>query len=116
QARELLKALSGEVGGVLVNALLNADQSDGAGIQEQRERVATLKEKLKALNTPDARRLYELADALVKRDVWISGGDGWAYDIGFGGLDHVLASGRNINILVLDTEVYSNTGGQMSKS
>ncbi|HLU11311.1 MAG TPA: pyruvate:ferredoxin (flavodoxin) oxidoreductase, partial [Oceanobacillus sp.] len=116
QARELLKALSGEVGGVLVNALLNADQSDEAGIQEQRERVATLKEKLKAINTPDAQRLYELADALVKRDVWIIGGDGWAYDIGFGGLDHVLASGRNVNILVLDTEVYSNTGGQMSKS
>jgi pyruvate-ferredoxin/flavodoxin oxidoreductase len=116
QAREMLKALSSEVGGILVEAVLNADQSNDAGIQEQRERVVALKEKLNALNTPDAKRLYELADALVKRDVWIVGGDGWAYDIGFGGLDHVLASGRNVNVLVLDTEVYSNTGGQMSKS
>jgi pyruvate-ferredoxin/flavodoxin oxidoreductase len=116
QARELLQLLAEDVGGQLVNALLSADQSDEAGIHAQRERVATLKETLKRLNTPDARRLYELADALVKRDVWIVGGDGWAYDIGFGGLDHVLASGRNVNILVLDTEVYSNTGGQMSKS
>jgi pyruvate-ferredoxin/flavodoxin oxidoreductase len=116
QARELLVSLSGEVGDELVSTLLNADQRDEAGIYEQRERVSLLKEKLAHLNTPDARRLYELADVLVKRDVWIVGGDGWAYDIGFGGLDHVLASGRNVNILVLDTEVYSNTGGQMSKA
>jgi pyruvate-ferredoxin/flavodoxin oxidoreductase len=116
QARELLKLLSGQIGGILVEALLNANQSDEAGIQEQRERVTSLKETLNRLDTPDAKRLYELADALVKRDVWIIGGDGWAYDIGFGGLDHVLASGRNVNILVLDTEVYSNTGGQMSKA
>lgn len=116
QATELLKSLESEVGGILTGELLNADQRDEAGIYEQRQRVAALKEKLKAVNTLDAKRLYELADGLVKRDVWIVGGDGWAYDIGFGGLDHVLASGRNVNILVLDTEVYSNTGGQMSKS
>ncbi len=116
QAVEMLKSLTSEVGGVLTNELLEADQSNEAGIYEQRERVATLKAKLKTLNTPAANRLYELADGLVKRDVWIVGGDGWAYDIGFGGLDHVMASGRNVNILVLDTEVYSNTGGQMSKS
>jgi pyruvate-ferredoxin/flavodoxin oxidoreductase len=116
QARELLKGLSSQIGDGRVEALVNANQNDEAGIQEQRERVAALKETLKSLNAPDAKRLYELADALVKRDVWIVGGDGWAYDIGFGGLDHVLASGRNVNILVLDTEVYSNTGGQMSKA
>jgi pyruvate-ferredoxin/flavodoxin oxidoreductase len=116
QAVELLKSMSSDVGSVLISELLNADQSDEAGIVEQRQRVAALKEKMQIVNTPQAKRLYELADALVKRDVWIVGGDGWAYDIGFGGLDHVLASGRNVNILVLDTEVYSNTGGQMSKS
>jgi pyruvate-ferredoxin/flavodoxin oxidoreductase len=116
QAAELLKSLENEVGGLLTNDLLNSSQRDEAGIYEQRQRVALLKERLQSVNTPDARRLYELADALVKRDVWIVGGDGWAYDIGFGGLDHVLASGRNVNVLVLDTEVYSNTGGQMSKS
>src|SRR5262249_6026772 len=75
-----------------------------------------LKEKLVASNSPDAKLLLPIADVLVKKDVWIVGGDGWAYDIGFGGLDHVLASGRNVNILVMDTEVYSNTGGQASKS
>jgi pyruvate-ferredoxin/flavodoxin oxidoreductase len=116
QAVELLKSLEAEVGGVLVSEILNATQHDEAGIYEQRQRVAVLKDKLKASKLPDSKRLYELADTLVKRDVWIVGGDGWAYDIGFGGLDHVLASGRNVNILVLDTEVYSNTGGQMSKS
>jgi pyruvate-ferredoxin/flavodoxin oxidoreductase len=116
QAVELLKALEGDIGGVLTHALLEADQRDEAGIHEQRERVALLKEKLVDMASPEAKRLAELADALIKRDVWIIGGDGWAYDIGFGGLDHVLASGRNVNVLVLDTEVYSNTGGQMSKS
>jgi pyruvate-ferredoxin/flavodoxin oxidoreductase len=95
---------------------LTADQSDEAGIYDQRERVAILKNKLAGMKSEEARHLLALADALVKKDVWIIGGDGWAYDIGFGGLDHVLASGRNVNILVLDTEVYSNTGGQMSKS
>lgn len=116
QAVELLKRLESEVGGILTDDLLKADQRDEAGIHEQRERVAELKTKLREMSSADAKRLYEVADNLVKRDVWIVGGDGWAYDIGFGGLDHVMASGRNVNILVLDTEVYSNTGGQMSKA
>jgi pyruvate-ferredoxin/flavodoxin oxidoreductase len=116
QARELLLSLSDDIGSELVVSLLNTDQSSEAGIYEQRELVKTLKWRLEAMDKPDAKCLYELADNLVKRDVWIVGGDGWAYDIGFGGLDHVLASGRNVNVLVLDTEVYSNTGGQMSKS
>ncbi|MCA9903273.1 MAG: pyruvate:ferredoxin (flavodoxin) oxidoreductase, partial [Anaerolineae bacterium] len=115
-ARELLGKLAGQVGGELANAILTAEQRDEASIYEQRERVAQLKTKLQALSDDDAKRLLTLADYLVRKDVWIIGGDGWAYDIGFGGLDHVLASGRNVNILVLDTEVYSNTGGQMSKS
>jgi len=115
-AGELLGKLAGQVGAELADAILNADQRDEAGIHDQRERVATLKAKLQTLSDGDAKRLYDLADYLVRKDVWIVGGDGWAYDIGFGGLDHVLASGRNVNILVLDTEVYSNTGGQMSKS
>jgi pyruvate-ferredoxin/flavodoxin oxidoreductase len=116
-ARELIQQHSADIGIELVESLLNAYQSDEAGIHDQRERVALLKEKLAAQNDcEDAQRLLAVADALVKKDVWIVGGDGWAYDIGFGGLDHVIASGRNVNILVLDTEVYSNTGGQMSKS
>ncbi len=115
-ARWLLKRLSGTLGDELVEALLTADQSSEAGIQQQRERVALLKERLRGLDSPEARDLLALADALVKKSVWIIGGDGWAYDIGYGGLDHVLASGRNVNLLVLDTEVYSNTGGQMSKA
>jgi len=115
-ARELLKTLASKIGGELVDGLLNAKQSDEAGIYEQRERVEILKKKLEGMNEPEAKSLLSLADMLVKKSVWIMGGDGWAYDIGFGGLDHVLASGRNVNILVLDTEVYSNTGGQMSKS
>jgi pyruvate-ferredoxin/flavodoxin oxidoreductase len=115
-ARQLLGELAPQVGEELATQLLNAEQGDEAGIHEQRQRVAALKEKLADLNSPQARHLESLAEALVKKDVWIVGGDGWAYDIGFGGLDHVLASGRNVNILVLDTEVYSNTGGQMSKS
>ncbi|MFQ3566646.1 MAG: pyruvate:ferredoxin (flavodoxin) oxidoreductase [Aggregatilineales bacterium] len=115
-ARELLASLSAQVGDELVTAILNADQRDEAGIYEQRERVALLKAKLQNLNTDEAQRLLALADVLVKKNVWIVGGDGWAYDIGFGGLDHVLASGKNVNLLVMDTEVYSNTGGQMSKA
>jgi pyruvate-ferredoxin/flavodoxin oxidoreductase len=116
QARELLTRLSAEVGSELAVAILNADQRDDAGLYEQRVRVALLKERLELVESPDARSLESLADALVRRDVWIVGGDGWAYDIDYGGLDHVLASGRNVNILVMDTEVYSNTGGQMSKA
>ena len=115
-AKELLQRLASGVGEQIVNDILNADQSDEAGIHEQRERVAVLKDKLKKIDSPEAEDLLTLADYLVKKSVWIMGGDGWAYDIGYGGLDHVLASGKNVNILVLDTEVYSNTGGQMSKS
>ena len=115
-ARELLQQLTDEIGGDLVNALLNADQSTEAGVAEQRERVKALKAKLQGVDTPAVSDMLSLADVLVRKSVWIMGGDGWAYDIGYGGLDHVLASGRNVNVLVLDTEVYSNTGGQMSKS
>jgi pyruvate-ferredoxin/flavodoxin oxidoreductase len=96
--------------------VLDAEQSTEAGIAAQRERVRILKSRLAALDSPAARELTAVADALVRRSVWIVGGDGWAYDIGFGGLDHVLAFGRDVNVLVLDTEVYSNTGGQMSKA
>jgi len=115
-AREMVKALASTIGETLATGILSADQSHEAGIYEQRNRVAELKEKLQTLKTPEATSLLTLADYLVKKSVWIIGGDGWAYDIGYGGLDHVLASGKNVNILVLDTEVYSNTGGQMSKA
>ena len=115
-ARELLKKLAPQIGDELVTGLLNADQLDEAGIYEQRERVQALRDRLNGTNSLEAQSLLSLADYLVKKSVWIVGGDGWAYDIGYGGLDHVLASGRNVNILVLDSEVYSNTGGQMSKS
>jgi pyruvate-ferredoxin/flavodoxin oxidoreductase len=115
-ASELLKRLAGAVGEELAHAILTAGQKDESDVYAQRERVAALKEKLRAIDSDEARQLLALADLLVKKSVWIIGGDGWAYDIGFGGLDHVLASGRNVNILVLDTEVYSNTGGQMSKA
>jgi pyruvate-ferredoxin/flavodoxin oxidoreductase len=115
-ALELLHGLAAHVGDELVAGIVSADQSTETGIKAQRERVAVLKDKLASLKTPEAARLTGIADYLVKKSVWIVGGDGWAYDIGYGGLDHVLASGRNVNILVLDTEVYSNTGGQASKS
>ncbi|MBI2838277.1 MAG: pyruvate:ferredoxin (flavodoxin) oxidoreductase [Acidobacteria bacterium] len=116
QATELVNALAAQLGGNLVEAILQADQSDEAGIVAQRDRVRQLREKLAGVSRAEARRLEALADYLVKKSVWIVGGDGWAYDIGYGGLDHVLSMGRNVNILVLDTEVYSNTGGQQSKS
>lgn len=115
-AVELLQKLGGLVGDNLVTALLSSSQKTEADIWEQRERVEELKAKLGQINTPEAKRMLSLADYLVKKTVWIVGGDGWAYDIGFGGLDHVIASGRNVNILVMDTEVYSNTGGQSSKA
>jgi pyruvate-ferredoxin/flavodoxin oxidoreductase len=115
-AHELVKSFETELSTELVNALLSANQSDEAGIQAQRERVVELKKKLSKSSDTRAKDLISLADNLVKKSVWIIGGDGWAYDIGYGGLDHVLASGRNVNVLVLDTEVYSNTGGQASKS
>ncbi len=131
-AHELLARLADDIGPALVGALLGADQSTENGIYEQRKRVSDLKHRLtllladaRAVNRNGSadrpsdgavRDLLSLADVLVNRSVWIVGGDGWAYDIGYGGLDHVLAAGRNVNVLVLDTEVYSNTGGQMSKS
>jgi pyruvate-ferredoxin/flavodoxin oxidoreductase len=115
-AEELLRRLGSTIGDDLATALIDADQSDEAGIHEQRERVVALKQKIEKLDTAEAQLLKPIADLLVKKSVWIVGGDGWAYDIGYGGLDHVLASGRDVNVLVLDTEVYSNTGGQMSKS
>ena len=115
-ARELVWRLGFAIGEDLAQALINADQKTEQGVFEQRERVKILKQKLAAIDTPQSRDLASIADSLVKKSVWIVGGDGWAYDIGYGGLDHVLASGRNVNVLVLDTEVYSNTGGQASKS
>ena len=115
-AKEFVNRLAAPIGPELVEALLKADQSNETGIAEQRKRVLALREVLKNVTAPDARKLEAIADDLVKKSVWIIGGDGWAYDIGYGGLDHVLASGANIKVLVLDTEVYSNTGGQSSKS
>jgi len=116
QCQVLLAQLGDRLDAELVQAILDADQSDEAGIHEQRRRVEKLKEQLRALDDERARRLLSIADYLVRKSVWIIGGDGWAYDIGFGGLDHVLASGKDVNLLVLDTEVYSNTGGQTSKA
>ena len=115
-ARELVNRLRDVIGNELADALLSADQSDDAGMAVQRVRVEQLRQILAGVDTPEARDLLSLADKLIWKDVWIVGGDGWAYDIGYGGLDHVLASGRNVNVIVLDTEVYSNTGGQSSKS
>ncbi len=115
-AREMLKGLSGQLGDTFVEELLGAKQDSEADIAAQRARVVELRKKLKTLNTPQSARLNGLADYMVKKSVWILGGDGWAYDIGFGGVDHVIAMNRNVNILVLDTQVYSNTGGQQSKS
>ncbi|WP_428939808.1 pyruvate:ferredoxin (flavodoxin) oxidoreductase [Fontivita pretiosa] len=115
-ATMLLKQLSSRVGENLVSQILQAQQDDEAGIAAQRARVAELKKKLAEIPTAEARALQQLADYLVRKSVWIVGGDGWAYDIGYGGLDHVLASGHDVNVLVLDTEVYSNTGGQASKA
>jgi pyruvate-ferredoxin/flavodoxin oxidoreductase len=115
-AREMVHAHRKMLGDVLADEILAADQSSEKGIADQRARVAALKQKLAGNTEPWAVQLASLADSLVKRSVWIMGGDGWAYDIGYGGLDHVLASGRDVNVLVLDTQVYSNTGGQASKA
>jgi len=115
-ARELLPHFASTVGETLVDEILNADQTDEAGLKDQRERVKLLKERLADIDDPKARDLTSLADVLAKKSVWIVGGDGWAYDIGYGGLDHVIAMDRNVNVLVLDTNVYSNTGGQASKA
>jgi pyruvate-ferredoxin/flavodoxin oxidoreductase len=115
-ARELVERLQDVIGTELADGLLHATQADETEIVAQRQRVSALKSTLEGLESPEAQNLLSLADALVRKSVWIVGGDGWAYDIGYGGLDHVLASGRNVNVLVLDTEVYSNTGGQASKA
>jgi pyruvate-ferredoxin/flavodoxin oxidoreductase len=114
--RGLVQRLAPQLGDGLAAALLDADQSNEAGIAAQRERVVALRQRLAGLQAAEARRLETLADYLVKKSVWLVGGDGWAYDIGYGGLDHVLANRRDVNVLVLDTEVYSNTGGQQSKA
>jgi pyruvate-ferredoxin/flavodoxin oxidoreductase len=115
-ARGLVQHLATHIGDGLSTALLDADQTSELGIAAQRDRVQALRRRLADLKTPEARRLETIADYLVKKSVWLVGGDGWAYDIGYGGLDHVLANRRDVNVLVLDTEVYSNTGGQASKS
>lgn len=115
-AHQLLAELAGDIGDELVSSLVMADQSTEQGIIDQRTRVRVLKEKLALLSDTRAKQLSDIADYLVKKSVWIFGGDGWAYDIGYGGLDHVLYSGKNVNVLVLDTGVYSNTGGQRSKA
>ncbi len=115
-AQQLVKQLAAPLGDSLAEALLAPQDRDDPSIDAQRERVALLKQRLQGRDDMASRDLLSVADALIPRDVWIVGGDGWAYDIGFGGLDHVLSSGLNINVLVLDTEVYSNTGGQSSKS
>jgi pyruvate-ferredoxin/flavodoxin oxidoreductase len=115
-ARRRLRELRGELGVELVDAILDAPQIHESELREQRERVAELQRRLEGLGGPAVADLRSVVDHLVRRSVWIVGGDGWAYDIGAGGLDHVLASGRNVNVLVMDTEVYSNTGGQMSKA
>ncbi|HXI01738.1 MAG TPA: pyruvate:ferredoxin (flavodoxin) oxidoreductase [Candidatus Saccharimonadales bacterium] len=116
QARSLLEKLAPKVGDELAGEILSSAQEGEEGIRAQRERVEKLRAKLSQIATGEAKRLAEVADYLVRKAVWIVGGDGWAYDIGYGGLDHVLALGRDVNVLVLDTEVYSNTGGQQSKA
>jgi pyruvate-ferredoxin/flavodoxin oxidoreductase len=116
QARALVHTLRGAIGDELADALLQAPQITESQIREQRERLELLRRQIEDLNDAPSRHLRTIADHLVRRSVWIVGGDGWAYDIGSGGLDHVLASGRDVNVLVLDTEVYSNTGGQASKA
>jgi pyruvate-ferredoxin/flavodoxin oxidoreductase len=116
RAKALLRRMAPRIGDTLVKELLESSQKDEIGIRAQRERVEALKRQLKGIDAPESRSLEGVADYLVHKSIWLVGGDGWAYDIGFGGLDHVLALGRKVNILVLDTEVYSNTGGQQSKA
>ncbi|MEO9138214.1 MAG: pyruvate:ferredoxin (flavodoxin) oxidoreductase [Jatrophihabitans sp.] len=115
-ARARLVELRDEVGADLVDAILDAAQLRESEFEDQHERVAQVQDRLAEMSGPAADDLRSVLDHLIRRSVWIVGGDGWAYDIGSGGLDHVLATGRNVNVLVLDTEVYSNTGGQMSKA
>ena len=115
-AKQLLEGLKDKIGAELVEKIMNNPQKTDVEIDDQRANVKALRDKLAGINTPEAKHLDKLADYLIKKSVWILGGDGWAYDIGFGGLDHAIASGKNINILVMDTGVYSNTGGQQSKA
>lgn len=116
RAKTLLERLRPHLESALIDEILSADQHEESGINAQRKRVEALKQSLKTVESDEASTLIDVADYFVKKSVWIMGGDGWAYDIGYGGLDHVLASGKNVNILVLDTQVYSNTGGQQSKA
>jgi pyruvate-ferredoxin/flavodoxin oxidoreductase len=115
-ALELMELLKADIGAELVDSIAQATQDNEPEIFEQRVRVLQMMDIVEKLDTPLGKQLLSVADNLVKKSVWIMGGDGWAYDIGYGGLDHVLASGKDVNVLVLDTEVYSNTGGQKSKS
>ncbi len=115
-ATHLLNKMKDKVGAELTEAIITTKEIDEKAIQLQRHQIATLKDRLQDIGTPEAKNLFELADYLSEKSIWIVGGDGWAYDIGFSGLDHVLSTGENVNILVLDTEVYSNTGGQKSKA
>jgi pyruvate-ferredoxin/flavodoxin oxidoreductase len=115
-ARQLVQELSPAIGQELADSVMTSDQPVGIAIRKQRRRVEEIKKKIKDLDDPRAKELLSIIEHLVRRSVWLVGGDGWAYDIGSAGLDHVLSSGRNVNVLVLDTEVYSNTGGQMSKA
>ena len=115
-AIQLINQMKAQIGEELVNEIISADQKDELGIAAQRDRIVKLRDIIKGIDSQDSRKLDAIADYLVKKSVWIIGGDGWAYDIGFGGLDHVIATGKNVNILILDTEVYSNTGGQTSKA
>jgi pyruvate-ferredoxin/flavodoxin oxidoreductase len=115
-AKQLLSEMGDHFDQAFIDSMMDTDQQIGTQMQSQRKRVHELKRRLETIDDPKAKSLLTVADHLVRRSVWLVGGDGWAYDIGSGGLDHALASGRNINVLVLDTEVYSNTGGQASKS
>jgi pyruvate-ferredoxin/flavodoxin oxidoreductase len=115
-AHRLLKQMGPQLGEDFVNEIMNAPQNQESEIAAQRKRIEELKEKLQNIPDAEAKHLLSVCEQLVHRSIWLVGGDGWAYDIGYGGLDHALASGKNINILVLDTEVYSNTGGQSSKA
>src|SRR6185369_3453895 len=114
-AVSLLKKMESEVSGILVNNILTNDESSEHGIKLQHEYILELNKKLAGINSEDAKRLLVLSENLSRKSVWIIGGDGWAYDIGYGGLDHIFSTGEKLNVLVLDTEVYSNTGGQTSK-
>src|SRR4029079_12040014 len=115
-ALHMLTEMKKQIGNDLADLILNNAESIETEVIQQRKYVRELKNRLSAIDTEESRKLYRLVEFLERKSIWIIGGDGWAYDIGYGGLDHVLSTGENINILVLDTEVYSNTGGQKSKA